>query len=350
MQKAFSIQTKELSSTDFMKIYSLKHYVPIQRAFILIMLIALTAVGCHDHSADTINIAGNKWLGYQPLFVAHHIANSGHHAKRQHDHQSELEAIAHQVSASILPSASTVMRVLGNQQLDAAMLTLDEAIQFVDKTSMDLCIGLVLDYSDGADALVGNPDAFKSINGKSIKIGYEPTALGGYLLRRSMEKLNIPASRIKPISLDPNDHISAYQSGQVDAVVTFQPYLNEIMKLGAEVVFSSSDIKNEIIDVMVVKKESWAIHKKHFHQLINILWASGIDYIQKNDDRAAKYVQSLTGTSEDLATSFQGIHLMTAEDNKKILPQIESTSIKKISEYMLKAGLISKPSSLTACE
>ena len=333
-----------------MKKNNLKNYVLKQRTFFLIILTALTTVGCHDHSADTINIAANKWLGYQPLFVAHQIANSGHHAKRQHDHQSELEAIAHQVSASVLPSASTVMRVLGNQQLDAAMLTLDEAVQFMDKTSMDLCIGLVLDYSDGADALVGNPDIFKSYNGKPIRIGYEPTALGGFMLRRSMEKLNIPTTSIKPISLDPNDHISAYKSGQVDAVITFQPYLNEIKKMGAEVVFSSSDIKNEIIDVMVVKKESWAIHKKHFHELINILWVAGIDYIQKNDERATKYIQSLTGTTEDLSTSFQGIHLMTAEDNIKILPQIENTSIKKISEYMLKAGLISKPSSLTACE
>lgn len=320
------------------------------RAWMLIFIPLLLTAGCHNHSEDTINIAGNKWLGYQPLFAAHQIANSSHHAKKKHDHKTELQNIAHQVSATILPSTTSVMRVLGNQQLDGAMLTLDEAIQFMDKTGMDICIGLVMDYSNGADALVVNPETYAERSSKRLKIGYEATALGGYMLRRSIEKLGLSAENIKPVLLEPNDQANAFESGLVDGVVTFEPFLSDIKKLGAEVVFSSSDIPNEIIDIMVFKKDSWKTHTKHFDQLINILWTSGVQLIKDNDPEAIKYIQNITGSTEDVTQLFQGIHLVSAEESKKLLKDITGTSIKKMSDYLLNASLILKPSKLTSCQ
>ena len=46
----------------------------------------------------------------------------------------------------------------------------------------------------------------------------------------------------------------AFQNKQIDAAVTFDPYSNSLKRLGGNVIFDSTMIPGEILDVLVVRK------------------------------------------------------------------------------------------------
>jgi len=87
------------------------------------------------------------------------------------------------------------------------------------------------------------------------RIGVEDTALGDYVLARALQVHGMGDSEITPVSLTVDQTVAAFKSGEVDAVVTFEPFKSSITKLGGMKVFDSSEIPDEVVDVLVVHSE-----------------------------------------------------------------------------------------------
>ena len=315
---------------------------------LLIILPISVLVSCSDQKHTPINIAGNHWLGYQPLFVAYEKALLGHQPGS--DVPEALDQAVKRFRINMLPSTSSVMRAMSNQQLDGAMMTLDEAIQFQDKNKMDLCIAMVMDYSGGADALVINPKAKSMLGSHKVKIGYESTALGGFMLRRAIEKLAIDPALVNAIIVEANDHTTAYESGKVDAVITFEPYLQQVISKGGEVVFSSRQIENEIMDVLIVKRQVWNQHKENFRQLIDVIWQSGLDMLVARNFQTMEIIRGYSGLSNaEIIEGYDGIHLLTPEENRKLMEGNLSQFVSKMHAYLQSIDQVTGQTKLDAC-
>ena len=52
-----------------------------------------------------------------------------------------------------------------------------------------------------------------------------------------------------PLALD--EHETAFNRGEVDAIVTFEPRRSHLLEAGAHVLFSSAEIPEEVVDVLV---------------------------------------------------------------------------------------------------
>jgi len=315
----------------------------------LAILSALMLAGCTEQKSTPINIAGNNWLGYQPLFAAYEKSLLRRSKVDDDDHQ-KLDEVVQRFSFTRLPSTSSVMRAMSNQQLDGAMLTLDEAIQFQNKNNMDLCVALVMDYSNGADAFVINPQKKPALGKAQITIGYESTALGAFMLRRAMETLAIDSSFVKAVIVEPNDHVSAYQSGSVDALITFEPYLHQLDELGGEVVFSSKHIPNEIMDILVLRTEVWHRKKEDVKQLTDVIWRSGLEMLQTGNPQTMEIIRGFSGLSDEaIATGLAGIHLLTPEENHQLEAGELQNIINQMHDYLQSAGLLTGQSRLSVC-
>ena len=318
--------------------------------FHLLIAIAFLLTACEEVPHTPINLAGNNWLGYQPLFAAHEIGRTHHRPKLEHTHNDELSKASHHFSMTVLPSTTSVMRKLSSGQLDGAMLTLNEAIVFMDKNGMDLCVSHIFNYSNGADALVVNPGYYKVADKRKMRIGYESTALGNYMLKRAIETLNLQQDSIEFFTIEPMDHFSSYQSGRIDGIITFEPFLSQIKTLGGEVRFSSEDIPKEIIDVLVVKSDVWAENKHDFRDLLDIVWGFGLKMMKKNDDRVIEFIQSFTDLNADtLSESIKGIHYTNYEESQALLHGDFTTSLEKMNNYLYTEKKISRKTTLNAC-
>jgi len=109
----------------------------ILSVWILVVLTGLST-GCDiNQSKPIFRVATSQWIGYETLYLAKSLGEYQHHP----------------IKLVQMPASSDVINALLNRNIEAAALTLGEAISVYD-TGLDLRIVLVLDFSHGADALI----------------------------------------------------------------------------------------------------------------------------------------------------------------------------------------------------
>ena len=197
--------------------------------------------GCSE-AAPPVRIGSNLWPGYEPLYV---LRDRG--------------MLPPEVRLVELVSASQVMRGIRNGLLDGGGLTLDEALRLAADTG-DVEIVAVMDLSAGADAVVGRGDvrSLGQLAGKVV--GVEKSAVGAYLLARTLERAGLPVEAIRAEYIPVQEHRTAFEQGRVDALVTFEPVLGEVRALGANVLLTSADLPGEIVDVLAVRRSLVTSH------------------------------------------------------------------------------------------
>jgi len=189
------------------------------------------------NSHAVLKIGSNLWPGYEPYYLAEYngyYKNSGIRPIR-------------------LSSATQVMSAYKDGQIDAACLTINEALKLREYTGDDFSIVLINDVSSGADALVAEPNikSLHEIKGKLI--GVERSALGAYILHRILQISGLSINDVKLQQLEINEHENAFKNKSIDAVITFDPVKSRLLGLGGKVLFDSTSIPGEIIDVTIVR-------------------------------------------------------------------------------------------------
>lgn len=305
---------------------------------ILFFVALILLAGCQPVQPP-VNLAGNTWLGYQPLYLALAERDCADCILELADNQ--------QLQVTMLPSTTQVLRLLSTGQLDAAMLTLDEALTFQSETGIDICIASVLSYSNGADAVLTLPDFDPA---KAFQIGYEETALGGYMLRRTLELKGWAPEQFTARTLVPRRHVQALLDREIDVVITYEPYVSQLLKAGAVTLLDSRQLPGEIIDILVVRRQVWLQRQQLFTLLLNDIWPKGLARLQQPDTAALALLSRNTELSfEELQQALAGMVFPDKEPEyqrlaAKLLPLIDS-----MNQYLLQTAHISKAAQLEVC-
>ncbi|MEM1431575.1 MAG: putative urea ABC transporter substrate-binding protein [Pseudomonadota bacterium] len=121
----------------------------------------------------------------------------------------------------------------------------------VDTTAL-----IVGDFSNGNDAVILKGDgALEDLAGKPVNL--VELSVSHYLLARGLDSVGLrEADLASVINTSDADMIAAFQTDEVEAVVTWNPLVSTILEdPNATKLFDSSDIPGEIIDLMVVNTE-----------------------------------------------------------------------------------------------
>ncbi len=268
------------------------------------------------------------WAGYQPFYLAKDLGFFK---------EDSVKVIS-------LPSNSEALRAFQNGALDAAGLTLDEALLLAE-SGVDVRVLLVVDFSEGADVVLGKPE-FKTLQElKGKKIGLESTALGAYVLSRALELNGMTFSDIQPVTLEVAQHEEAFKKNQVDGVVTYEPAKTKLTAMGANVLFDSSQIPGEVVDVLVFRADYVKQNKIQISRFLDA-WFKAVDYLrQKPEDASQKMSQRLKITPQEALASFEGIKLPSREENRNLFsgnPAPLTVTGEKLKKLMLDNKLLSK--------
>jgi len=117
----------------------------------------------------------------------------------------------------------------------------------VDSTAL-----IIGDFSNGNDGVVlkGATD-LAAIKGR--KVNLVELSVSHYLLARGLDSVGLTERDITVVNTGDADIVAAAAAANVDAIVTWNPQLAEVKALpGAALVFDSSNIPGEIIDLAVV--------------------------------------------------------------------------------------------------
>jgi len=267
----------------------------------LLLLLILTITGC-EQQQSAIRLGTNVWPGYEPLYLAREIGRLDN---------NKIRLIGY-------PSASEVIQAFHNRSLEAASVTLDEALLLRDR-GLPIKVVLIHDISHGADVILARSHIKQISDLRGHNIAVESGALGAYVITRALQQNNLSLDAVQIKHLDVNQHEAAYQAGDVDAVVTFEPFNTHLKELGATEIFTSREIPGEIIDVLVVHED---IHKSRLDDLRHLTqsWFTALEYIDAEPQKAATIMgRRLKISNEDVLASYQGMELPTYDQNRAML-------------------------------
>ena len=218
---------------------------------IFYLMLTLLVSACNS-TEPQLRIGTTIWPGYEPLYLARSL---GYYDDTQ-------------VKLIELSTASDVIHSLRSGTLEGAALTLDETLTLLDD-GFDLKVILVMDFSDGGDALLAKPEitSIKALRGKRIAV--ENSNVGAILLDGALLAAELTAADVEIISCTLEEHINCYSSA--DAVVTYEPFRTKLLQLGAHQLFDSSQMPGRIVDVLVVHAESTNNNPLSLEQLQQVI-------------------------------------------------------------------------------
>jgi len=262
----------------------------------------LLVAGCTPAPVEPIRLGTNVWAGYEPLYLARSLGWLD---------EPKIKLVE-------FMSTTPVLRAMRDHTLEAAAMTLDEAL-ILYQDDPDIRIVLVMDESTGADVLLARPGITNLHELKGKRVAAETTALGAYMISRALDRGQLQLSDITLISLPANEHAAAFKHGKVDAVITFEPVKSELLREGAELIFDSSNIPGEIVDVLVVHDDALAKHRERLVQLLGI-WFQATRYLVENPDDAAKRIQPRVKLSvSEVLAQYVGLKLPDVDENLTVL-------------------------------
>ena len=264
------------------------------------LLLPLT--GCMREPETAIRIGTNVWIGSEPLYLARELGR--------------LDPAAVQLVE--YPSASEVLRAFRNQAIDGMVISLDELFGLA-ADGLQPRIILVVDVSHGADVVVGRRGmrTMHDLKGKSVAV--ESSALGAFVLSRALALNGMQAGDVNVVHLESNEQPSAFEKGQVDGAVTFDPYRAQFLRAGAKTLFDSTQIPGEIVDLVAVRATVLERRPKAIQALLTG-WFGAIDYMKREPADAARRMgvrQQTTG--EQFLEAQKGLHVPSREENLQML-------------------------------
>ncbi len=139
---------------------------------------------------------------------------------------------------------------------DGCTMTNMDALTIPAAGGVDSTALIVGDFSDGNDAILLK-DREKLTQIKGLPVNLVELSVSHYLLARGLASVGLSERDIQVVNTSDADIVGAYQSPDVQAVVTWNPQKNEILKQPDTYnVFDSADIPGEIIDLLVVNTET----------------------------------------------------------------------------------------------
>lgn len=290
----------------------------------LTLALILSLLGCSDQT-DTLRIGANRWLGYGPLYLAddlHWMTPSGYRLVEY-------------------PHTTGVLRGYRNGLLDAALLTLDEAL-ILQSSGQPVQILLVADVSAGADVLFANAHIQQLAQLRGQRIGVENSALGAFFLSRILDLAKLQAREISVIDMPVNEHLNALRTGQIDAAINFASASASFAPLGVHPLLDSRALPNEIIDVLVINPQR--VSAQQAKRLRELWFTSQEQWFEQRQDIDPRLSRRLGLNGDELAQTLAGLQIGDRALNQQL--RNDGTllrSLNQLNDYLFSRRLQSKP-------
>jgi NitT/TauT family transport system substrate-binding protein len=294
--------------------------------FLACAALVLPLAGCMREPERALRIGTNVWIGSEPLYLARELGR--------------LDPAAVQLVE--YPSASEVLRAFRNGAIDGMVISLDELFGLAADGFLPQIV-LVADVSHGADVVVGRPGmrSMRDLKGKSVAV--ESSALGAFVLSRALALNGMQAGDVNVVHLESNEQPGAFEKGQVDGAVTFDPYRTQFLKAGARTLFDSTQMPGEIVDLIAIRDTALAKEPGKVTALLTG-WFAAIDYLNSHPKDAAHRMgirQQTTG--EQFLATLKGLHIPSLDENLRMLggpaPELAVTG-RRLAALMVDAKLL----------
>jgi NitT/TauT family transport system substrate-binding protein len=299
--------------------------LPVKLLIVAIALLTFILISCVPAPLKPLRIGTNVWPGYEPLFLARELGYYGN---------TPIQLVEY---PNFDPNRAYRN---GEVEMSATPMT---AFLPLAPTHPDVRAWLIMDISNGADAIVAKAAIANLQSLKGRRVGFDRSMLAPFVLSRGLEQVGLSLKDVKIVSVELSDQEEAFKQGRVDAIVTFEPYRSNILNAGAKLLFDSTQIPGEVVDVLIGSESLLTTHATQLQVLIQG-WFRALDYIEKNPEDAARRMARRQGvTPEQFLSSLKGLQLVTLEENQKLLGKTNSVLLKgtqRLSQFLVENKIL----------
>ena len=270
-----------------------------------------------------------EWPGYAPFYLAQELKYYGN---------APIELIT-------FVDVSDIMRAYRQQQIDAICTALSDVMQLAE-TMPDQRFVLMIDESAGADAILAKPSIKKLSDLKGKRIGSDLAILSSFMLVAALQKANLTIKDVEIVSVGISGQVQAYEADRIDAVIAFDPSRSQLLRIGAKVIFDSSQIPGEIVDIMVASQTTLTQHTSTF-QMVTQGFFKALNYLKYHpEDAIARMCKRQNMTPDEFRKTLALLPLSDYQTNQKMLDRVNSPLIsvtQDLNQIMMDAKLIQNP-------
>lgn len=299
----------------------------IGKAALGLLVLSLAGLQLNAASAapdtNTYKIARSHYTGWEPW---DYIESSGILAKWSAKYGVKIELtpwMDYVPSMELYTAGKAVGCVMTN--MDALTMP---AVGGVDSQAL-----IVGDFSNGNDGIVlRKGSSVADLKGRSVQM--VTLTCSEYLFVRALETVNLTEKDVKLVNTSDSAIASAFASSPIEtAVVTWNPILMQVRNLqGAKMVFDSSKIPGEIMDLLIVRNDAPEPVKKAltgaWFEAMKVMSGQG----KATDEAIAAMAKSAGGTLAEFQAQLKTTRMFY--DPKEAAAFARSDAIKKTMELV----------------
>ena len=253
----------------------------------------------------TVTLARSSWIGFLPLDLA--------------VEQGFFEDHGVDVAVTSFESKADSRAALIAGEIQGIATTIDTQVMSAAQ-GVDITVPLVLDTSYGGDGLVGVTDieTFADLKGRTVALD----TTGGasfFWFNYELQQNDMTIDDVEVTSMSSGDAGSAFVAGQVDAAMTWEPWLSKAKETDfGHVVLDSKDVPGVILDTLGLSSDFVAQYPDTVQGIVDG-WFDALEYLETNEDEALAVMADASGlTVEDLQGELSGIQFYTREENAEL--------------------------------
>ena len=255
--------------------------------------------------ADTITIAHSTWVGYGPLYIAR---DKGFFKENGVD-----------VELVVMEDPKERFPTLMADRIQMIASTVDTALLYMKQPDDNKYV-VAIDDSDGGDGIVANKDINSIADLKGKQVAVNEGSVSEFYLNVLLTKAGLQESDLNVVNMTAGDAGTAFVSKQVDAAVTWEPWLSRGKATDhGHLLVDSSTTPGLITDALIAKTGWVKDHQKEVAAIVKS-WNEAVAYYKSNPDESiaimAKGVGGWLKDPKDFKETLPGIKFYDADGNK----------------------------------
>ncbi len=303
--------------------------------FILCWIILLST-GCsiedntnEESSASSIKpliIGLNSWVGFGPFYIA--------------QEKGLFKKYNLEVKLLLLEDTTEKHASFAAGHIDALATTADDVV-VLGARGVKGKIVLTLDVSNGADGIVASANIKTLSDLSGHKIALQPGFVGHFFLLNLLASEGIDPKSMNILPSETGAAGAAFVAGQIDAAVTWEPWLSKASsREGAHVLATSADFPGIIVDVLFFRDEFLQKNSDVATKIRNA-WFESIMFMNQNQQESfAIIAKALKIPQAEVADIMSGVKFFNSDEDIKYrqtqLPVVLKTGV----QVWYKAGVI----------
>ncbi|HUP91724.1 MAG TPA: putative urea ABC transporter substrate-binding protein [Solimonas sp.] len=233
----------------------------------------------------SFRVGWSHYTGWEPWGYMQHSGILARHAQ-QHGIQIELSPAADYLES---------VRLYAAGKLDACAMTNVDALTLAAIGGMDSTVVVIGDLSEGNDGVViRRGTAMQEIKGRTVHLAER--SVSHYLLARALGLEGMSLADVTVANASDAELAAQFGAGPETAAVSRNPLLMQLRKVrGAALVFDSSRVPGEIMDLMVARTAA----PDTFKQALAGAWYETLALMRAHDPAAQEWMAQSAGATQD---------------------------------------------------